>query len=271
MPLREARSIALETPVVLGPPVARFLSFGLGRVDMDLKWCWHWSEVGVLHLFRSWTGREVFRLEMRALALVPESSWQVVRAKYDPALVAEAALCEQLEGAIYAVVGLRDILDDIPQDRSTAVKMARMVGPAPPHDVALFVKTLAQRLPARTSAMTLGGRPVPIPDDLVATDATADGAAVLIRFADTSQLWLYQARIASDPIGLSAIVAGALLWPSQAWPLPAQVASWAFTADAHGTTRHHLRDAYGEQVNVEAIGTARDTGLANMTLDLTSL
>lgn len=48
---------------------------------MDIKWMWRWSTRGRLSLYRSWTGFEIFRMQMRPVDVVPApTEWEVADA-----------------------------------------------------------------------------------------------------------------------------------------------------------------------------------------------
>jgi len=66
-----------------------------------------------------------------------------------------------------------------------------------------------------------------------------DADCIVLTFEDQSRLWLQQPRVTADPVGITATVSGALLWPAAGWPLPEQLAGWALTAAAGGA-EHEL-------------------------------
>jgi hypothetical protein len=56
------RPVAVAAPdLELAPEVADELRCGLGRVDMDIRWLVWLDDQDVLHLWRSWTGFEIYR------------------------------------------------------------------------------------------------------------------------------------------------------------------------------------------------------------------
>lgn len=53
--------VATPPRLRLDPDVVALLRAGLGRYDMELRWLAHLDDAGVLRLWRSWTGHEVYR------------------------------------------------------------------------------------------------------------------------------------------------------------------------------------------------------------------
>lgn len=268
VPLRRPQSSVLREPLLLSAEEARFLALGLGRVDMDLKWCWHWSDVGTLHAFRSWTGLEIFRLEVRLTAPFPDASWQVVTVQYDM----ERLSTDDVEGlfrqTMQSLLGHATWLADVPGSRVEALARVRSVPPAPPYPPEALVASLSPRLPCSASRLTIGDYEVPLSDELMLMDVAVDGTAAVMTFSDRSQLWLYDSRPSVDPIGLESIAGGVLLWPGPESPLAHQVAMWSAVTDSERRTEHTLRDFAGEPVDVSKFSPAGNVGLANVVLDL---
>jgi hypothetical protein len=144
-----------------------------------------------------------------------------------------------LSDLLPGLVHYRDVLTGVPADRAAALLAADAHPTVTPHSASVASASLETRLPTHVNAMRMGGRLIPLPPGLQLIEAVPDGLAVLLRFSDGARLWLHQPRVAVDPAGLTALVAGALLWPTPDWPLPQATAAWAITQGPDGV-RHIL-------------------------------
>lgn len=228
------------------------------------NWGWHWAGDGMLHLFRG--DSEVLRGYVRATAEAPGVGWLVVALERPARTTAETAEAE-LREALKAAATLRKTLRAVPRSGVDAAAAAALPVPAPPYEPSLVAESLSRRLPCAASALHLGEVVVPLPRDLQALAAVPDGTATLVTFSDGARLWLCSANASVDPIGLTAVVGGALLWPGSAWPLPVPVAAWGLTTLGSRSV-HRLRSRTGEELDVAHFRGAGEVGLSNVGLDL---
>lgn len=126
---------------------------------------------------------------------------------------------------------------------------------------------MALRLPRTVTGLHLADVAVPLPPDLAAVDAVADGSATLVAFEDGARLWIHSARASVDLQGLTAVAGAALLWPGADWPLPAPVLSWGLLSPAR-VASHRLRRADGESVDISLFPSAGEVGVSNVGLDV---
>lgn len=166
IPLRHPSTLELTEPLVLNGEEAAFLSLGLGRVDMDIRWCWHWSEQGVLSLFRSWTGWEIFRLQLQPIAMVPGSGWRVIGVECDRERLTGCDPVAMLRRCLGGALALRGQLEGVPVDRAAALAAGGLDAPAPPHQPELITQAIEGLLHRHLGRLALGGQLVPIPPDL---------------------------------------------------------------------------------------------------------
>lgn len=251
VPLVRPAPLQLADALVVHAPDAHLLSLGLGRVDMDLRWMWTWDRDGVLRLFRSWTGREVFRLRLTPVDLVPGGRWRVAAAEVEEGTDPRTTE-SMLRSVLASVRGVRGALEDVPLDRESALRRGRdrdAPWPPPTDDQA---RDVAQRLPRRVVQLRMRDRDVPIPSDLLLVDARAQDDAVQLRFSDGSLLWLHQAwRVAVDDTLLATDVGSVLLWPAAGWPLSEAVGAWRVIR-AHGV-QEEARDPDGRPIELDAL------------------
>ena len=250
VPLVRPAPLELAEALVVHSSDAHLLSLGLGRVDMDLRWMWTWDRDGVLRLFRSWTGREVFRLRLTPVDLVPGGRWRVAAAEVEEG-TDPGTTESMLRSVLASVRGVRGALEDVPLDRESALRRGRDKD-APPLPTDDQAQDVGRRLPLCVVELRMLDRVVPIPSDLLLVDARAQDDALQLRFSDGSLLWLHQAwRVAVDDTLLATDVGSVLLWPAAGWPLSEAVGAWRVLR-THGV-REEARDPDGRPLQLDAL------------------
>lgn len=263
VPIQQPVELALTDPVLLDHELSTFLALGLGPL-WGQRWSWHWAADGVLHLFDGDT--EQLRARMRPMSLLPGAAWQVTSLVHSHVISAANALV-LLQEVLDHAAAMRADLRGIPTDRAHAVAAGFLACPALPHPPDVIVENLAPRLPRAVTGLHLGDVVVPLPRTLVAAEAFADGSATLITFEDGARLWIYSARVSVDPMGLTAVAGGALLWPGAGWPLPAPVLSWGLVSPGRHS-EHRLRGLRDQAVDISLFARAGDIGVSNIGLDV---
>lgn len=272
--MRNPRELSLPYVWECDGDAAHFLASGLGFVHGDIRWMWRWDSSGWLHLWRAWTGLEIFRVLLEPAERVPgAAAWRIVKAEREADSLAEldapgdagTELLVTLDG----ILALRDFLGNLPGTRQDVIAASQQPGAPWPAPIGMLSQALQADLPLHVHGLRMHDRDVLTPPDLSLSSATQDGEAVALTFSDGGRLWLHQPwRAMLDADVVATDQGGALLWPGPTWPIRlAGVASWGVLRRADGSVAEVARDHGGDAVPRDILG-PQLTGLSDLIVQL---
>lgn len=259
LPMLSPQQLTLNDPVLLDAPTAEFLSLGCGRVDMGEKWMWSWDSRGLLRLFRTWTGWEIYRLHMRPVTWAPgPTAWRV-----------ESGWCESsperfsLDGndqvvvltqALSAIANLQS-LDGVPASREAVTQLTTPPNAPWPAALDVLADAINSQLPRHLLRLWMRDREVNVPDGVVLQAAYRELDAVGLQFSDGAQLWIQQAwRVRVLASSVATDVGGVLLWPGRQWTVAQVAATWGVLRLPDGGVAERVLGPDGEATPTHLLG-----------------